>query len=274
MQKAVKRWGWLLWMAGICLFALLHAVHLAADFPNYTPWHEDWAKYTDEGWYGNAAIRAHLFGHWYLPGDFNPAIALPVWPLLEWVLFSFTGVSVTAARGLAVACFFVNLVLVYTLLRTRAPRWAGLLAVTLMATSPFLYSFSRLAILEPLLLTLLLTALNLAARLNQSRRPVLASVVIGLLYALMMLTKTTAVFLLPGLAWAVLMATSHNLRLATRCILACGLAAAATYGAWLALVASHGLYPDFKYLFFINTYPKPYDPLWPVYALWWSFHGG
>jgi hypothetical protein len=59
----------------------------------------DWAKYTDEGWYGNAAIRAHLFGHWFVSGDFNPAVALPVWPFLEWLLFFFTGVSVEAARG-------------------------------------------------------------------------------------------------------------------------------------------------------------------------------
>ncbi|MEI9968294.1 MAG: hypothetical protein WDM87_06590 [Terracidiphilus sp.] len=48
----------------------------------------DWAKFTDEGWYGAAAIRAHLFGHWYLAGDFNSAVALPVWPFVEWVLFS------------------------------------------------------------------------------------------------------------------------------------------------------------------------------------------
>ncbi len=274
LQNAVKRWGCPLWIAGLCAFALLHALHLSADFPNYTPWHEDWAKYTDEGWYGNAAIRAHLFGNWYLPGDFNPAVALPVWPFLEWLLFFFTGVSVTAARGLAVACFFVNLLLIYWLMRARSPRWAGLLAVTLVVTSPFLYSFSRLAILEPSLMTLLLTALNLTARLNRLRRPLLVSVAIGLLYALMMLTKTTAVFLLPGLAWAVLMATRKNVRQAVACLAACAAAAAATYGGWLAFIASRGLFPDFKYLFFINTYPKPYNPLWPVYALWWSFHGG
>ena len=47
----------------------------------------DWAKYTDEGWYGNAAIRAHLFGNWYMAGDFNPAVAVPVWPFVEWLLF-------------------------------------------------------------------------------------------------------------------------------------------------------------------------------------------
>jgi hypothetical protein len=90
--------------ASLCL----HAWHLRADFPNGSPWIFDWAKYTDEGWYGNAAIRAHLFGNWYVAGDFNPAVAVPVWPFLEWVLFFFTGVTVEAARGLAVACFFAT----------------------------------------------------------------------------------------------------------------------------------------------------------------------
>ena len=200
-----KRWLTTIWLLIVVFFALLHALHLSADFPNHTPWHMDWAKYTDEGWYGNAAIRAHLFGHWYLAGDFNPAPALPLWPFLEWVLFFFTGVTIQAARGLAVACFCCSLLLSYLLLRARGPRWVAMLAVTLIATSPFLYCFSRLAILEPLLTTLTLAALNIAVRLPRLRRPVAASVAIGLLFTLMMLTKTTALFLLPALGWAMLL---------------------------------------------------------------------
>src|SRR6266566_2833629 len=59
------------------LFLALHAVHLSADFPNHSPW-MDWAKYTDEGWYGDGAIRHFQRGHWHAPGDFNPAAALTV----------------------------------------------------------------------------------------------------------------------------------------------------------------------------------------------------
>ena len=75
-----------------------------ADFPNHSIW-MDWAKYTDEGWYGDAAIRHYQLGHWNVPGDFNPAAALPVWPLLEMVLFRVTGVSLVAARALTVTVF-------------------------------------------------------------------------------------------------------------------------------------------------------------------------
>src|ERR1700676_1408294 len=92
----------LLLLAGIFIF--LHALHLDADFPNNSPW-MDWSKYTDEGWYGDAAIRHFQRGHWYVPGDFNPAAALPIWPLLEAPLFRFTGVSLAAARALTVGTF-------------------------------------------------------------------------------------------------------------------------------------------------------------------------
>jgi 4-amino-4-deoxy-L-arabinose transferase-like glycosyltransferase len=230
LTKSSQRWIYAVWLVLIASFALLHAFHLRADFPNHTPWFSDWAKYTDEGWYGNAAIRAHLFGHWYLPGDFNPAPAVPVWPFLEWVLFFFTGVTVQAARGLAVGFFFCNLLLSYLLLRSRGPRWMALLALTLMVTSPFLYCFSRLAILEPMLTAFTLAALNLAVRLPRMRRPMGAAAAIGLLFTLMMLTKTTAVFLLPALACAGLMPLWNERKRALRYALVAAGAFAASFG--------------------------------------------
>ncbi len=293
-----------LWVLAIVGFAVLHAWHLGADLPNGSPWTFDWAKYTDEGWYASAAVRAHLFGSWYVPGDFNPATAVPVWPFAEWVLFFFTGVTVEAARGLAVACFFANLALSYLLLRARglrfpvsdptdedqsagapvsqptdkdlsagAPVWVALVAVTLAATSPFLYCFSRLAILEPLQTVLTLAALNLAVRLPAMRRPVLVSAGIGLLFALMTLTKTTAVFLAPAVGWAIVMPLWSRRRLAARCALSAACAAAAVYGLWMALITSLGLLGDYKYYFFVNAYPKPAEFYWPLLAFWWSFHG-
>ncbi len=269
-----KRWFYATWLVLIGGFAVLHALNLRADFPNYTPWFCDWAKYTDEGWYGNAAIRAHLFGNWYLPGDFNPAPAVPVWPFLEWVLFFFTGVTIEAARGLAVAFFFANLLLSYLLLRARGSRWMALFALTLLVTSPFLYCFSRLAILEPMLIAFTLGALNLAVRLPRMRRPVWASVWIGLLFTLMMLTKTTAIFLVPALAWAMLLPLWRNRKRALRCALAAAGASAVTFGLWMALVVGLGLFHDYKYLFFVNKYIKPPEFYWPLLSLWWSFHGG
>ena len=274
MHEAGKRWLTWLWLAVVCGFAALHAVHLGADFPNRTPWLDDFAKYTDEGWYGNAAIRAHLFGNWYMPGDFNPAPAVPVWPLLEWLLFFATGVTVEAARGLAVFFFFLDILLSYALLRTRAPRWAALLAVTLLVTSPFLYCFSRLAILEPMLICFTLAALNVAVRLPGVKRPYVASAGIGLLFTLMLLTKTTAVFLLPALGWAMIVPLHGEWRKALRCAMTAAAAAVVSFGIRMALVIHAGLLGDYRYLFFINKYEKPGEFYWPVLSLWWSFHGG
>ena len=269
-----KQWIYLGWLLLICGFVVLHALHLRADFPNHSPWYMDWAKYTDEGWYGNAAVRAHLFGNWHLRGDFNPAPAVPVWPFLEWVLFFFTGVTLQAARGLAIAFFFCNLLLSYLLLRTRGPRWMALLAVTLLVTSPFIYSFSRLAILEPLLIALTLAALNLAVRLPGFRHPMWASVGIGLMFTLMMLTKATAVFLLPALGWAMLQPLWRRRGLFMRCAAIAAGTFAASFGVWMALVARWDLMPDFHFLFFVNDYPKPKEFYWPLVSLWWSIHGG
>ena len=150
----------------IAAFAIVHALHLRADFPNHSPWNDDWAKYTDEGWYGNAAIRAHLFGNWYMPGDFNPAPCRPVWPFLEWILFSFTGVSVS--RGARPGRLFLLSQLVSAPISSARPRVAldGAACPHLIVTSPFLFSFSRLAILEPMLTAFTARRAQLAARLR------------------------------------------------------------------------------------------------------------
>ncbi|MGA8042630.1 MAG: glycosyltransferase family 39 protein [Terracidiphilus sp.] len=274
MSTASRRMGYAAWILVICGFAALHALHLKADFPNHSPWFRDWAKYTDEGWYSNAAIRAHLLGNWYLPGDFNPAPAVPVWPLLVWLVFFATGVSLTAVRGLAIVFFFCNLMLSYLLLRGRGPRWVPLLALTLLVTSPFFYCFSRLAILEPMLIALTLAALNLAVRLPRMRRPIWAAGGIGLVFTLMLLTKPTAVFLLPALGWAIWFPNRNDAGKAVRWCLAAAIASAVSFGAWMALVVERGYLPDYRYLFYINTYPKPADLWWPLVSLWWSFHGG
>lgn len=273
-MKLSKRWSYAVWLSFIFGFAFLHALHLRADFPNHSPWYMDWAKYTDEGWFGNAAIRAHLFGNWYLRGDFNPAPAVPVWPFLEWVLFFFSGVTVEAARGLAVAFFFANLLLSYLLLKTRGPRWVALLAMTLLVTSPFLYCFSRLAILEPMLTALTLSALNLCVRLPRFRLRVILAACIGILFTLMMLTKTTAVFLLPALGWAMVLPLWDRRKDAFRCALSATVASSVSFGMWMALVIHAGLLADYKYLFFVNNYPKPRNVDWLFISLLWSIHGG
>jgi hypothetical protein len=89
----------------------------------------------------------------------------------------------------------------------------------------------------------------------------------------MMLTKTTAVFLLPALGWALILPLRKDLKLALRCSMAAAAAFAASFGLWMALVVSLHLFGDYKYLFFVNKYVKPPEFYWPLISFWWSFHG-
>jgi 4-amino-4-deoxy-L-arabinose transferase-like glycosyltransferase len=261
-------------LAALVLLAA-HFLHPRADFPNFSPW-MDYAKYTDEGWYGNAAVAYFTRGGWYVPGDFNPAVALPVWPFLEWVVFHFTGVGLTAARMLALAVFAGNASLGYLLVRSRAPRWAALLAVVLVVSNAFLYCFSRLAILEPLLTFLLLLCWLLALRLpvaaprwQRTALPIL----IGLLLCAMVLTKTTAVFLFPSVLYLIWAAYPDDGRAALRCgavAAVSGLLPWLVY--YLALVRPRYL-ADYHYLFTANVYPQPTTAVGWLMAFWYAVHG-
>jgi hypothetical protein len=290
-------------LAAAVLYAL-HFVHLSADFPLHTPW-MDWAKYTDEGWYGDAAIRHYTSGHWYFAGDFNPAVALPVWPALELVWFRFTGVSLGAARCLTVLVFGVTLGAAWWLMerhtapeprpRTQASSvalaaqsvslsaqgvslsaqsvslsaqsvslsaqsvsLAAPLVVLLLAASPYVYVFERMAILEPLMIALTLLALLAAGSLRtdalRSARGLWPAMALGVLLAAMVLTKTTAVFLMPAVAYMVWARAGYGWRRAVRLAwLPFGVGAALWMMYFFGFVRPHYL-ADYRYLFSANAY--------------------
>ncbi|GAC1420104.1 MAG: hypothetical protein NVSMB62_13740 [Acidobacteriaceae bacterium] len=254
-------------------FLALHFVHLKADFPNNSQW-KDWAKYTDEGWYGDAAIRHYLLGHWNVPGDFNPAAALPVWPALELILFRFTGVSLAAARALSVGIFGLSLLALYVLVRmwSGPSRWlrvgsiAPALTVCLLAVSPFCFVFVRLAILEPLLVlvtVLALIAATLAGRAAVAdpergwrigHRTAVWSALLGLLLPLSILTKTTAVFLFPAVLWMLYAAGGYRVRPLVRAAIVSGGTAAVLWLGYYRGFVRPRFVEDYKYLFSANTY--------------------
>jgi hypothetical protein len=259
-------------LAFAAVFLALHAVHLRADFPNHSPW-MDWAKYTDEGWYGDGAIRHFQRGAWYVPGDFNPAAALPVWPLMESIVFRVTGVNVVAARGLTVAIFALILLAVYILLR----RWQALahpdrprslapaVAVVLLAVSPFCYVFTRMAILEPMLILLTLLAMVAASYLPQREeegqpfresriRKLLPVLALGILFPLMVLTKTTAIFLLPSIAWLIFSRAGYRIKPTLKLGAPVALLAVLIWGVYYAIVVRPHFLGDYKYLFTANAY--------------------
>ena len=246
-------------LAVAAVFFALHFVHLSADFPNHSPW-MDWSKYTDEGWYGDGAIRQVQLGHWYLRGDFNPAAALPVWPVLEWGLFSFTGVSLIAARALSVSVFGLTLLVAYLLVQRcsisgrsgvrHGSSIAPAAGVALLSVSPFCYAFTRLAILEPLLVLLGMTALLAAT----AQRRWVATVSLGVLLPVMILTKTTAVFLVPSIAWMPWAASGYRFRRYLGVGIPAAMMAGAVWAGYFYLLVKPRFLEDYRYLFSANAY--------------------
>ncbi len=255
-------------LAAAAILFGLHYVHLRADFPNNSPW-GDWSKYTDEGWYGDAAIRYYQLGHWNVPGDFNPAAALPVWPLVEGILFRFTGVTLSAARALSVSVFGLILLASYLLIRRWRPHAHGeptrqnlspALAVLLLAASPFCFVFTRLAILEPMLILMTLLALHAATSAPKALEVKgwigrwVATVLLGLLLPLMVLTKTTGLFLMPAVAFLLWFAAGRRMGPFLRTAVPAGMIGVLGWlGYFLIVVRPHYL-GDYRYLFSANAY--------------------
>lgn len=283
----------ILLLAAMALFAL-HFVHLAADFPNFSRW-MDWSKYTDEGWYGDAAIRFFELGHWYVPGDFNPAVALPVWPLLEAALFRFTGVSLVAERALTVGVFGGILLASWLLIARSQPNGrclslAASVAVLLLAANPFCFVFTRMGILEPLLILLTLVALLItqsvyippaaedmeeswfAASRRLCRANLLAVLGLGLVVPLMILTKTTGLFLIPAIAAMLFLALACRPRLFLQVAVPTGLLASGLWSGYFLLIVRPHYLGDYRYLFSANAYTGITRKNW-LSVLYYTVHG-
>src|ERR1700722_13489538 len=220
--KPADRWVQITLLSLALVLCLLRFAFLRADFPNHSPWMMDQAKFTDEGWGANAAVRHFLVGHWQVAGDYNPAAAVPVWPVLLTIVFHYTGVSIVAARAMNVFFSIATVGLVYLLVRRYASETAAAVAALLLAASPFAFAFSRLASLDTMVnfeFCLLLWIASYA-----SPRRTWPSILLGVFIPILLFTKTTAVVLVPAVLWLLWIATKKRFLLPT--LLVCALAAA------------------------------------------------
>lgn len=188
-------------------------IHLEADFPEGLTWSS--APYSDEGWYSNAAISYELRDQLYLEGDFNPIVNLPLLQLVQAVMFKAFGMGLVTARLTIIGFFGILLVGVYTLVRRFMNDTAALIALALLSVNFHLFAFSRLALLEIPMTSLLVASLALTApsrrsnyaraaltgALHSNRRHFMRSALAGAVFSLAVLTKTTALFALPVLIY-------------------------------------------------------------------------
>jgi hypothetical protein len=252
----VRRWlPAACWLVIIAL-CVLRFCFLTADFPNHSPWSSDQARFTDEGWWASGAITHHLLGRWTLPGDYNPVVALPVWPALLAVLFHFTGVSMVATRAFTVALSIATLGIVYVLVRRYAvmrPQTTATLCVLFLAASPFAYVYSRIATLETFIvfefcLLLLLASLTASSRIALwAALPVVVTAIV--------LTKTTAIVLLPAVLWMVWRTLGGKFGGLWRACVAGGVIPALLFKLYVLFIFHRGYGPDYIYFFSENGQP-------------------
>jgi 4-amino-4-deoxy-L-arabinose transferase-like glycosyltransferase len=242
--------------AAVCALSIVKFLFLNADFPNYSPWMIDQAKFTDEGWWGSAAVMHFVTGHWYVAGDYNPGVALPVWPLLLFTVFHFIGVSVVAARALNVVISIATLGAVFALVRRYTSMRAevpALIAVLLLSASPFAFAFSRLAILDTLVVFEFCLLLLVASYASEGRMWPL--MILAILTTAMILTKTTAALLIPAVFWVTWSAMARKAPGFLWAILAVGVVPATLLKGYAALAAAEGYGADYKYFFDVNAMP-------------------
>jgi hypothetical protein len=201
-DKPDRRWMLAACWVTIIALCVLRFCFLTADFPNHSPWSSDQAKFTDEGWWASGAITHHLLGRWTVPGDYNPVVALPVWPALLSAVFHFTGVSLVATRAFNVALSIATLGIVFVLVRRYVvlkPMTTATLCVLFLAASPFAYVYSRIATLETCILFEFCLLLLLASWAKTSRLALWVG--LPVVVTAMVLTKTTAAVLVPAVVW-------------------------------------------------------------------------
>lgn len=233
--------------ASVCLtliFSALHFVHLGADFPGR--WKEH-AVLTDEGWYGRAAVLEVQQQSWHMAGDFNPAVATPLFPLLETGLFYLTGVNVTAARALEAGFFLVMIFGVMWLLWKETGVDVALWVGALLSTSYFYFALSRLAILEAPAAAFLVLA---ACCARMGRSPVLRGLCVGVLLLASVLVKLSSAFAVPAILYFVSISASSTRSRVTAMAVSC-LPLAAGLGFYrMALLRPYAA--DYSYFSAIN----------------------
>ncbi len=127
------------------------------------------------------------------------------------LLFHFTGVSVAAARSLAVVCTWISVLLAYLVARQYRSRTFAAWSAFLAAANALGFFFGRLALLEPAFVMFLLLAIYLAGKIRRGNYAL--AVAVAVVFTIATLTKNTGPFILPAVLypiWAANRKTDRN----------------------------------------------------------------
>jgi hypothetical protein len=181
-------------VAGIVGLSALRFIHLGADPPGGVT--RSGVFYTDEGWYSRNAVSRHLGGPWIVEGDFNPVVNMPVLQAVNYAMFESFGMGLAQARVAGTIAFVGTLVLLFLALRRRIRREPLLVVLLLLSCNFLLFTFSRTAIAENMLMLFVVASMYFAIR-SQWSRPVMNASLSALCFSLAVLTKLIGAFFLP-----------------------------------------------------------------------------
>lgn len=124
------------------------------------------ALYVDEGFYADAAQNLVKFGQWDMPLDSRHWPGAPFLAMLQSIVFSVFGVSLTGARLISIILSLISVFALYALCRMRfTPGWSLVVSLSGLVTFNFL-GFSRAAIADPTASAMAFIALLIFARLR------------------------------------------------------------------------------------------------------------
>jgi len=238
----------------VLVFAIIMAVvavrfvHLEADFPHQLTW--SGILYTDEGWYSSGAIAYEISGNWHTEGDFNPMVNMPIFHVIQAVIFRVLGMTLGSARFTVVLFSFLMILSLYLLLKAEADVLTARIGALLLAINFTVFAYSRLAVLEIPMVSFVALALMLAASLPKINRLVVASLA-ALVFCLAVLTKPTAIAALPALIYVVWTKNADNKQ--WQFSVSTVIIVVVTFLAGYYVIARH-LYPaDFNYFNSLNV---------------------
>jgi len=183
----------------------------------------------------------------------------PVWVYSLWIWFEAFGVGYAQLRSVSVIFSAVTLLILYLGLRRSSGGLPALFAVVFLGFNYYFFLYSRLGLMEPMLLCWITISLFLAIKSEDDWRYLPASVFV---WAVAFFTKQSAVVFLPSLLLAVFFYGGSPFRKSTWKKKA-GAASWALMLAILAVIAVMFFWSDFYIRFFVNLrHFLQWDPTW------------
>ena len=203
---------------------------------------------TDEGWWAHNARNALFYGQWRID-EYNLGLySASLYNLLAYFTFKLFGISFTTLRMLSAVCGWLTVLLLFLLVRRERGTKTALFAGALLGFSNLHIVYSRTGFTESMMVFFLaLTLWSWSLRRTHHFFALIAGVSLGL----MVVTKITAIYFIPGFVLAVTAAAirrSVSRREALLFLSGSGLAGAAygvlfivpNFGDWLRFNLQNG----------------------------------